>query len=83
MNLELSENETYRFFSKIHHPKSDGGSHLDRVMEILDVCYGNDGKLDSPSLRIIDFRVIFVIDEPILTVSAYFRSWDLWAGRIN
>lgn len=43
----------------------------------LEVCYGKDGKLDPPCLRIIDFKVI---PSEILTVSIYFRSWDLWAG---
>jgi thymidylate synthase len=46
----------------------------------LDVCYGNDGKLDPPCLRLLDFKVIPLDDELVLTVSAYFRSWDLWAG---
>jgi len=46
----------------------------------IDVCYGKDGKLDPPCLRLIDFKVIPSGDEPILTVSVYFRSWDLWAG---
>lgn len=56
-------------------------------------CIGNDGKLDSPCLRLIDFKVIpkkyHVTDaagynyEAVrlnLTMSVYFRSWDLWAG---
>ncbi len=46
----------------------------------LDVCYGNDGKLDPPCLRVIDFKVIPKGDVLLLTVSVYFRSWDLWAG---
>ena len=46
----------------------------------LDVCYGKDGKLDPPCLRLIDFKVIPSGDKLILTVSVYFRSWDLWAG---
>ncbi len=46
----------------------------------LDVCCGNDGKLDPPCLRLLDFKVIPVHNEMMLTVSAYFRSWDLWAG---
>ncbi|MEW6215611.1 MAG: thymidylate synthase [Nitrospirota bacterium] len=64
----------------------------------LDICYGNDGKLDPPCLRLLDFKVIPVLlnnqnstgqvdnesestrTELVLTVSAYFRSWDLWAG---
>lgn len=44
-------------------------------------CYGKDGKLDPPCLRIIDFKVIPMRDgRKVLTVSVYFRSWDLWAG---
>lgn len=46
----------------------------------LDICYGNDGKLDPPCLRLLDFKVIPLNNELVLTVSAYFRSWDLWAG---
>jgi thymidylate synthase len=46
----------------------------------IDVCYGKDGKLDPPCLRLIDFKVIPSGDDLILTVSVYFRSWDLWAG---
>jgi len=46
----------------------------------LDICCGKDGKLDPPCLRLLDFKVIPVDDELMLTVSAYFRSWDLWAG---
>jgi len=43
-------------------------------------CWGNDGKYDPPCLRTIDFKVIPDEDGLILTVSAYFRSWDIWAG---
>jgi thymidylate synthase len=46
----------------------------------LDICYGNDGKLDPPCLRLLDFKVIPSDNELVLTVSAYFRSWNLWAG---
>jgi thymidylate synthase len=66
----------------------------------LDVCYGRDGNLDPPCLRILDFKVLpgkIVCAEntrcedykcqgrmqctvPVLSVTAYFRSWDLWAG---
>ncbi len=46
----------------------------------LDICYGKDGKLDPPCLRILDFKVIPDRDEMKLSVTAYFRSWDLWAG---
>ena len=48
--------------------------------EDLDVCYGKDGKLDPPCLRLIDFKVIPSNNDLFLTVSVYFRSWDLWAG---
>lgn len=103
MNPELSENETYRYSSRIHYRMPKGGTQLERVIEILretpltnqavieiatpddlDICYGNDGKLDPPCLRLLDFKVIppaaDLDAEPVLTVSAYFRSWDLWAG---
>ena len=61
-------------------------------------CIGNDGKLDPPCLRLIDFKVIPVktlklshvayknvantneVINMVLTMSIYFRSWDLWAG---
>ncbi len=46
----------------------------------LDVCYGNDGKLDPPCLRLLDFKAVPKEEGMLLTVSAYFRSWDLWAG---
>jgi len=46
----------------------------------LDICYGKDGKLDPPCLRLLDFKAVPAEDELFLTVSAYFRSWDLWAG---
>jgi thymidylate synthase len=54
-----------------------------------DVCYGSDGKLDPPCLRLLDFKALPVAsgDSPgregdglKLSVTAYFRSWDLWAG---
>src|SRR5512135_238355 len=45
-----------------------------------DVCIGNDGKLDPPCLRLLDFKAIPAGDRLALTVSCYFRSWDLWAG---
>jgi thymidylate synthase len=46
----------------------------------LDVCYGNDGKLDPPCLRLLDFKALPARDGLKLSVTAYFRSWDLWAG---
>ncbi len=46
----------------------------------LDVCYGNDGKLDPPCLRLLDFKALPSRDGLKLSVTAYFRSWDLWAG---
>jgi thymidylate synthase len=46
----------------------------------LDICYGKDGKLDPPCLRLLDFKAVPSADSLVLTVSAYFRSWDLWAG---
>lgn len=99
MNPELSENETYKYASRIHKPMPKGGTQLERVIEMLkqspltnqaileigtpedhDLCFGNDGKLDPPCLRLLDFKAIPAGDELLLTVSCYFRSWDLWAG---
>ncbi len=99
MDPKLSENETYKYASRIHHPMPKGGTQIERVMEMLketpmtnqavieigdpedhDICFGNDGKLDPPCLRLLDFKVIPVDGELSLTVSCYFRSWDLWAG---
>jgi len=48
--------------------------------EDQDICFGNDGKLDPPCLRLLDFKAIPSGGELVLTVSCYFRSWDLWAG---
>jgi thymidylate synthase len=45
-----------------------------------DTCIGNDGKLDPPCLRLLDFKVIPDGNDLTLSVSCYFRSWDLWAG---
>lgn len=55
------------------------------VIEIASIndfgyCWGKDGKLDPPCLRLLDFKVIPYEGELLLTVSCYFRSWDLWAG---
>ncbi len=99
MNPELGENETYTYASRIQYQMPNGGSQLDRVVDILrstpltnqavieiaapedlDICYGKDGKLDPPCLRLIDFKAIPSDDALLLTVSVYFRSWDLWAG---
>lgn len=99
MDPALAENETYKYASRIHHPMPQGGTQLDRVIQMLretpltnqaiaeigspedhDVCIGNDGKLDPPCLRLLDFKAVPSGDELFLTVSCYFRSWDLWAG---
>ncbi len=99
MNPAPAENETYTYASRIQHTMPDGGSQLERIIDMLrftpltnqavieiatpedlDICYGRDGKLDPPCLRLIDFKVIPAHDEFLLTVSVYFRSWDLWAG---
>jgi thymidylate synthase len=99
MNPELAENETYTYASRIQYSMPNGGTQLERVIEILketphtnqavieiaapedlDVCYGKDGKLDPPCLRLLDFKAVPVDKGLLLTVSAYFRSWDLWAG---
>jgi len=45
--------------------------------EDITCCVGKDGKNDPPCLRLIDFKVI---PPDLLTVTVYFRSWDLWAG---
>ncbi len=99
MDPQLSENETYKYASRIQHPMPKGGTQLDRVIEMLkttpltnqaiveigspddhDVCIGNDGKLDPPCLRLLDFKAVPQGDELVLSISCYFRSWDLWAG---
>jgi thymidylate synthase len=99
MDPELSENETYKYASRIHHPMPEGGTQLERVIDMLketpltnqaiveigspedhDVCIGNDGKLDPPCLRLLDFKAVPSDERMVLTVSCYFRSWDLWAG---
>lgn len=99
MNPVLSENETYKYASRIHHPMPKGGTQYERVIELLnetpltnqaiieigapedhDTCYGNDGKLDPPCLRLLDFKAMPGADGFELSVSCYFRSWDLWAG---
>lgn len=99
MNPELGENETYTYASRIQHTMPQGGSQLERVIDMLkstpltnqavieigtpedlDICYGKDGKLDPPCLRLLDFKVIPSDHSFLLTVSIYFRSWDLWAG---
>lgn len=45
-----------------------------------DVCIGKDGNLDPPCLRLLDLKVIPSNGRMILTVSCYFRSWDIWAA---
>lgn len=99
MNPELAENETYTYASRIQHRMPNGGTQLERIIQILketpltnqavieiatpedlDICYGKDGKLDPPCLRLLDFKVIPTDNNSVLTVSAYFRSWDIWAG---
>jgi thymidylate synthase len=99
MNPELGENETYTYASRIQRQMPEGGSQLERVIDILrdtpltnqavieiatpedlDICYGQDGKLDPPCLRLLDFKTIPSDDGLLLSVSVYFRSWDLWAG---
>ncbi|OIO30730.1 MAG: hypothetical protein AUJ60_02555, partial [Nitrospirae bacterium CG1_02_44_142] len=94
MDPELSENETYKYASRIHYPMPKGGTQLERVIEVLketpltnqaiveigspedhDICYGNDGNLDPPCLRLLDFKAVPINDELVLTASCYFRSW--------
>ena len=99
MDPTISENETYRYSSRIHNPMPKGGTQLQRAIDMLketpltnqavveigtpedyDVCYGKDEKLDPPCLRLLDFKAIPYENNMRLTVTAYFRSWDLWAG---
>ncbi len=105
MDPDLSENETYRYASRIHElillkdAVRSMTSQLDAVINMLrrtpltnqatieigkpeDIvnCYGKDGKLDPPCLRVLDFKAIPHAGELALTVNCYFRSWDLWAG---
>ncbi len=99
MDPELSENETYRYSSRIHNPMPGGGTQLQRAIDMLretpltnqavveigtpqdyDACYGKDEKLDPPCLRLLDFKAVPHENALRLTVTVYFRSWDLWAG---
>lgn len=117
MDPILSENEVYRYSSRIHEKIGEQGiSQLDAVIKMLKEtpltnqaiieigsaqdytrCIGKDNKVDPPCLRLIDFKVIptlvtktnqHLFDRETnigdvinkLTVSVYFRSWDLWAG---
>jgi thymidylate synthase len=99
MDPELTENETYRYSSRIHHPMPEGGTQLERAIAMLkktpltnqavveiatpedfDTCYGNDGNFDPPCLRLLDFKAVPQDGDLVLTVTVYFRSWDLWAG---
>ena len=99
MDPELSENETYRYSSRIHHPMPEGGTQLERAIAMLketpltnqavveigtpedfDSCFGKDGNFDPPCLRLLDFKAVPQDGDLVLTVSVYFRSWDLWAG---
>jgi thymidylate synthase len=99
MDPDLSENETYRYSSRIHNQMPKGGTQLQRAIDMLretpltnqavveigtpedyDVCYGKDEKLDPPCLRLLDFKALPYNNSVYLTVTAYFRSWDLWAG---
>ncbi len=99
MNPEPSQNETYRYSSRLHYPMPKGGTQLERVIEMLeetpltnqavieiatpedfDICYGKDGNLDPPCLRLLDFKTIPEGGSLVLTLTCYFRSWDLWAG---
>jgi thymidylate synthase len=99
MDPNISENETYRYSSRIQYPMPKGGTQLQRVIEMLketpltnqavveigtpedyDVCYGKDDKLDPPCLRLLDFKALPYENKIHLTLTAYFRSWDLWAG---
>jgi thymidylate synthase len=99
MDPELTENETYRYSSRIHQPMPEGGTQLERAIAMLkdtpltnqavveianpedfDTCYGKDGNFDPPCLRLLDFKAVPQDGDLALTVTVYFRSWDLWAG---
>ncbi len=96
MNNILQPNETYTYGQRIQFPMPNGGTQLDRIIEMLnkgsltnqavisvsapddlDLCIGNDGKMDPPCLRQIDFKAR---PDGELTINTYWRSWDLWAG---
>ena len=81
MDPELGENEAYKYSSRI-------ALSLEKIISMLkdtpntnhaviEVAMPDDINLsDPPCLRLIDFKVI----DGVLTMSVYFRSWDLWAG---
>ena len=93
---KLAQNETYTYGSRICTKMPNGGdTQLERIVSILketpqtnqavieiatpvdlDICKDSQGHIDPPCLRLIDFKVI----DGVLTMSVYFRSWDLWAG---
>jgi thymidylate synthase len=96
MTSDLSSNETYTYGSRINQAMPGGGTQLQRVIDLLkntpftnqaiieiaspidlDVCVSKDGSCDPACLRLIDFKVI---PPNNLTVSVYFRSWDLWSA---
>jgi thymidylate synthase len=96
MDPTLGENETYKYASRIHYPLKNGSTQLEGVIKMLkktpmtnqaviaigsptdlDDCWGNDGEWSPPCLRTIDFKVI---PPNQLTISVYFRSWDLYAA---
>lgn len=99
MNPDLSENETYRYSTRIQHKLKSGETQLEKVIKILketpytnqavievgspsdyDLCIDKHGSYDPPCLRLLDFKVIPINGKNILSLSVYFRSWDLWAG---
>ena len=86
---EKKENEIYTYAMRIHALSHTGNPQIDAVIEMLkktpltnhaviEIAQPSDMAMpDPPCLRLIDFKVI---PPDILTVSVYFRSWDLWAG---
>lgn len=96
MDPNLADNETYRYSTRVQYPMPNGDTQLERIISMLketpftnqaiieigcpddhDTCIGNDGKHDPPCLRLLDFKVH---PPDILSLTCYFRSWDLWAG---
>jgi len=105
---ELKENETYTYGSRLNVSLQYVMDMLlktpitnQAVIEIAQPedtfkCIGNDGKLDPPCARLVDFKVIPMyienyvngkyiethLDKVLskLDMHVYFRSWDLYGG---
>lgn len=96
---EVQENETYTYGSRLNISLQKVMDMLlktpvtnQAVIEIAQPddtfnCIGNDGKLDPPCARLVDFKVIPFytngkLDKNLSTLDMhlYFRSWDLYGG---